>query len=280
MKRLSMILIALFFSAAGNGYWQPAAFAQQVVSLSSSAQVAEAFGREIVDDFIRSTGLKVNLHITSSQTAVNRLKNGFADIATSTRPMLYGDRESGYVEIPFCKDPLAVIVAANCPVDTLSREQLRMIFAGRISNWQEIGGVDLPITVVVPGETTGAYLNFKRQAMGHYPVKHDFMTPSSTMDIVGVRHLPGAISFIAQGAVSGQTGVKTLAVDGKLSGDPGYAFYQVFYLVTKGKPTGLSRDVVNYALSERGRAIMLKKGMVPVFPGSAPEQSKPYVEAM
>ena len=44
-------------------------------------------------------------------------------------------------------DALVPLVAASNPVDALSLEDLARIFAGEISNWQQIGGPDAPIAL-------------------------------------------------------------------------------------------------------------------------------------
>jgi phosphate transport system substrate-binding protein len=43
---------------------------------------------------------------------------------------------------------LVVITHKENPVQILSAEQLRDIFSGKISNWQEVGGMDAPIMIV------------------------------------------------------------------------------------------------------------------------------------
>ena len=45
-------------------------------------------------------------------------------------------------------DRIVVITHKDNPVRTLTADQLRGIFSGRIENWKEVGGVDAPVMIV------------------------------------------------------------------------------------------------------------------------------------
>ncbi len=49
---------------------------------------------------------------------------------------------------PLAMEPLLILVNSSNPVTNLSKQQVRDIFAGKITNWQEVGGNDQPIAVV------------------------------------------------------------------------------------------------------------------------------------
>lgn len=238
--------------------------AQETLRYSCSAQVYEAFEKERLDLFTKQSGIKVDLYIAASSSAVNRLMYGVSEIASTARGLYYPLVESGYVETPFCKDPLAIIVNAQCPVDNLSEDQLTQIFAGMIKNWKEVGGPDKDLVVVIPAKNTAAYENFERQAMRRKDIAYDYLAYKSTGVIELVKRLPLAISFVAHGAAMNQEGVKLLKVDGLSCTDKNYPFYQEFSFITKGKPSGSAKVFIDHAFSDQGKEIIKKKGMVPV----------------
>ena len=131
---------------------------------------------------------------------------GVSEIASTARSLYYPLVESGYVETPFCRDPLAIIVNAQCPVENLSEDQLTQIFGGLIKNWKQVGGPDQEIVVVTPAKNTAVYENFERQAMRRRDINYDYLSYKSTGVIELVRRLPSAISFVAQGAAMNQEG--------------------------------------------------------------------------
>lgn len=241
------------------------AAAGQALRYSASAQVFEAFENARLDTFTKDTGIAVDLFVASSQSCVYRLLQDMTDVASSVRPLSQREKDFGLVAIPFAKDPLAVITHKSTPVDALTTEQLQMLFSGNVDNWKEVGGPDLAVTLVVPGEQTGAHKNFRRQVMRHNDVQYDYMTYTSTRVLEAIESLPaGAVSFISRGAQITHPKVKVVQIDGTKPGDADYPFYQMFNLVTKGEPAGTVKVFVDFLKSGKGRNLILERGMLPV----------------
>ncbi len=241
------------------------AFANQALRYSCSAQVFEAFENSRLDAFTKETGIPVELHIASSAASIYRVMQDMTDVASSTRPIYKRYEDYGLVEMPFCKDPLAIITHMDTTVNGLTRDQLQQIFSGNITNWKAVGGKDLPIVLVVPGENTGAYENFKRQVMQHQEIQYDYMANKSTHVLTAIESLPvGAVSFISRGAQITHPKVKVLSIDGEKPGDKNYPFYQIFYLVSNGAPTGAVKTFSDFIKSEKGKSIIIERGMLPI----------------
>lgn len=266
MKRLIMTAISLFagFMICWSLIPDSGANAQETLKYSCAAQIYDAFGQERLDAFTKETGIKVDVYVSSSGSAVYRLMNGFSDLASTTRPLYYRHKESGYVEIPFCRDPIAIIAHVSCTVRDISTKQVQGIFSGEIKNWKELGGPDERITVIVPGKDTGAYKNFDRLAMERKEILYDFMSYQSTMVIEAVKRFPWSVSFISLGATNTKAATKTLTINGLDPKDKDYPYYQIFYFVVKGTPDGLEKKFIDFALSDKGKDIIKQKGMVPV----------------
>lgn len=248
--------------AAENDYVQDS---RGAIRFDCSAQVARAFGWDVLKEIRDSTGIRIFLHVTASPVALKRLKNGFSDIITSTRRLSHQEKRQGYVEIPFCRDPLAVVAHPSCGIDAITEEQLRKLFTKEIRNWRELQCADIPVTLFVPGENTGAYKNFVEIVMKDYAPLYDFTTYESTMILEGVRNVTGAVSFTGKGAVDDMERIQVLRFNGYFIDDPEYPFFQTFRFVTQGEPEGLAKDLINFALSERGLSIIREKGMYPVL---------------
>lgn len=267
MKRTSICVVAIIAACLMGWHILPGSVAQakEVLRYTGSNQVYHAYDKEMIGEFIKGTGIEVDVTTASSGAAVYRLMNGYSDIASTARELSRQHEDYGFTQIAFCKDPLAVITRAGCGVETLTEEQLQSIFSGEISNWKALGGSDIPILVIVPGTETAANKNFRRQVMKHTEIDYDFMTYDSTMAIEAIKYFPcGAISFIAQGDVEHEEGIVTLRVNGLYPHDPAYPYFQIFYYVTKGKPSGAVKSFIDFSLSDKGRGIMKKNGMIPL----------------
>jgi phosphate transport system substrate-binding protein len=266
MKRPYVItaMIAIMMLTSSVLLTQGSLHAEQVLRYACSPQVYEAFGTERLEEFSRKTGIKVDLSIHSSAVAIERLMNGLADMASSAQRLTSMQVESGYVETPCCKDPMAIIVNTECPVAEITGQQLLDVFQGRIRNWKDLGGYDRPIVVVIPGEKTAAYQNFHHGVLGGGDVVFDIMTTRSTMVIEVTRRIPCSISFTSQGAARLIThGLKKLKINGLAPEDVNYPYYQVFSFVTRGTPSGVAKKFIDFALSKEGKEITRKKGMIP-----------------
>jgi phosphate transport system substrate-binding protein len=232
---------------------------------SCSAQIYEALSGKGLDLFTEKTGISMELYVASSGACVYRVMQDMGDIASTTRPIYQRHKDYGLVEIPFCKDPLAIITHKAAPVDSLSSEQLQKIFAGEIKNWKTVGGPDLPIILVVPGEETGANKNFRRQVMKLREFQYDYLTYLSTRVLEAIEELPvGAISFISKGAQVNHPDIKVLSINGTKPSDQDYPYYQIFYLVVNGNPTGSIKKFVDFMHSESITDIIYEKGMLPI----------------
>ena len=244
----------------------PAAQAKQTLQLSCSAQINNTLGQKTLDAFTAQSGIPVDLYVSTSAAAVYRLMNEFSDLAASVRPLYYRHKESGYVETAFCNDPIAVITNASCKIGNLTEVQLRGIFSKTITNWQEVGGPDKPITVIVPGKGTAAFKNFDSMVMKRNEILYDFMSYQSTKVIEAVKQLPYAISFIAQGAAADQDGLQIVKINNISPRDDNYPYLQTFYFVTKGEPAGAAKKFIHFMRSEKGLALMKAKGVIPIVP--------------
>jgi phosphate transport system substrate-binding protein len=87
----------------------------------------------------------------SSGTGIKMLLDGRVAFAQSSRPILDAEyqqaQQRGFTlqQIPIAIDGLAVAVNPNLNISGLTVEQLKSIYTGRVNNWQQVGGPNLPI---------------------------------------------------------------------------------------------------------------------------------------
>lgn len=237
--------------------------AEERLRFSTSMQIHEAL-KGTLDNFSTKTGIKVNKYATSSSAAVYRLMNGLADLASTTRPLSFEQTDMGYVQIAFCKDPLSIIVNSNNDVHDIFENQLRDVFAGKIKNWKELGGSDHPIVVIIPEKDSGVFQAFDYEVMKGKAVKYDLIAKRSTMVINVVEDIEWGISFVSQGASIEDNGIRSIKIDGLSPRNSCYPYYQMFLFVTKGKPDGAAKALIDFSYSDAGKEIIKNRGMIPM----------------
>lgn len=265
MKSWKPLLRVLFFSALLGLFLMSSAEAEFVLNASCSSQIAEAFQNDLLVKFMDESGVKGNITIFSSEVCLDRLRNGFSNLAGSTLGITIKDREAGLIEIPVCQDPMVIITNPSCGVTNLSLKQVRHVFSGFYTNWKDLGGADLPITLVIPTRETGAYQNFKKMAMGPFEIRNDLSSGKSFTALTAVKYIPGSVSFISHAIASQHTDIKVIHVDGVEPRNAKYPYKQTFYVVVKGEPDAMMKEVINYLLSDKARDRMVALGMKPLL---------------
>ena len=124
---------------------------------------------------------------------------------------------------PIGRDALVFIVNGQNPVESLTRSQLVDIYAGRITNWSEVGGPDQPIVAFQRDGTSGSQTLFKKLLMGSEPLMEapTELRPGMMGGLIdglagysGAGNALGYSVFYYASEMYQKPGLKFLAVDG------------------------------------------------------------------
>ncbi|MGX5173311.1 PstS family phosphate ABC transporter substrate-binding protein [Aliikangiella sp. IMCC44653] len=122
-----------------------------------------------ISGFIQQTNTQINIQIRAhgSTTGFNVLLANQTDIAMSSRPVKTTEVEAlkkanqNLTEEPIALDALAIITHPDNPISQLTITQIGEIFSGNISNWKQLGGPDMPITIYARDNNSGTWDTFK-----------------------------------------------------------------------------------------------------------------------
>jgi len=206
-----------------------------------------------------------------SAAGITAAESGVADIGMSSRD-LTDDEKQQLWSVEIAKDGLAIIVHPKNPVQDLSLEQVRDIYSMKITKWSELGGPDANIHVITREDGSGTRSSFESLIMGT-----DRITPKAIVqDSNGaVRQLvssdPNSIGFISLGLVD-QT-VKALNLDNIIPSrenviNGSYGLFRPFLFLSKGEPTGLAKQFIDYTMSPDGQKILMDEGLIPSAEGT------------
>ena len=226
----------------------------------------------------------IEIHAHGSSTAFTDLLQGSAELGMSSRRIKEQERElllakSGDLteagsEHIIGLDGLAIITNTKNPLAKLSIPQLVKIFSGEITNWSDLGGKDLPISLYARDENSGTWDSFKSMVLEPASAKLALTAKrfeSSTELSDSVAKDEGAIGFIGLPYVRR---AKLLAISTTKSSkailpthftvsteDYPLARRLYFYLPQKNINND-AEDFVRFSATERGQSIVEDIGLV------------------
>ncbi len=241
---------------------------------------------------IRAALLDVSLEEAEAQVTHNstygsyeNLLNGECDLIftvqmSEEQVQTAADRGVELEQVPIAAEGFVFVVNANNPVDSLTQQQLRDIYSGKITNWKEVGGNDAPIAAYQRNETSGSQ-NYIKIFMGDTPLMDPIteFIPSSMgalMDAVAYYdNAENAIGYSVYAYAADMYGngdeIKFIHVDGveptkETMANGTYPLLSYNYMAfNKEEPADSTvRKLVEWVLTDEGQAAVQAAGYVPL----------------
>lgn len=266
-KKVNMMVVAalgIFLTACG-----PVEGEESITAVGSSAlqplveAAGEQFGAENFGKFINVQGGGSGTGL--GQIAANAVEIGNSDIFAEEKS---GIDASKLVDHRVAVVGITPIVTPGTGVTDISLEDLGKIFTGEITNWKELGGKDLPITVLNRSSGSGTRSTFDRWVLpeGKKSIVTQEQESSGTVRQI-VASTPGTISYVAFSYVDDT--VETLSIDGIEPTDENvktneWIIWSYEHMYTNGEPTGLTKDFLTYIMSEEVQSTLIEAlGYIP-----------------
>lgn len=210
---------------------------------------------------------KFEIQAVGSGVGIKNVNDGVADIGMADLPELPAEAKA-LKSFSVSRDGIAVVVNPSNTVSALSMDQVAKIFTGEITNWKDVGGSDAPITVVCRAAGSGSRKTFDTLVKVAGKVTKSAQEQSSNGACRGeVAKNPGAISYVTFALVdSSVKGLKLDGVEPRIDDvkSSKYPIAATDYLLTKGDPTGLAKEFIDFVLGPEGQKIILGEGLAPV----------------
>jgi len=258
------------------GWLLPAAADEKTLQIDGSTTVGplvDAFTevfKEIYPD------LSITVKKTGSGDGAAALIEGRCDIAMMSRFMKEKEFrqavEKGIFPVAhvIAMDGVCIVVHPSNPISELTSRQICDIYTGKITNWAQLGGPNLPIVPISRDTSSGTYETFHSVIMQEEKMAaHVEYVNSNPQTHTRVRSTPGAIGYVGLGFLDRT--VKAVKVDGIMPSRSAIAkgIYPVsrpLFLFTNGYPklSSLLHAFCTFYLTEKGQEIIEAKGFVPV----------------
>jgi phosphate transport system substrate-binding protein len=214
----------------------------------------------------------------NSTIGIEHLGTGLCDISVSGRKIkpeevqFFHDRNIGEMASPDSErvaglDGIAVIVNRKNPVEKITVDQLKKIFAGETQNWSDLGGLPGKIKAVVCQPNAGSRDFFQSSVLKGAAFAPNAFVPENGTDrdvSKAVAEDPAGISFVTLAEIGENNAIKVS--DGKaeaLRPSPfnihteNYPLTRRFYLYSPWEHVSeQAKQFIQFALSAEGQAIV------------------------
>lgn len=213
-------------------------------------------------------GIRITVAGGGSGVGVQQVGEGLVNIGNTGRALSQAEVEKyGLVSFAFAIDGVAVVVNPGNGVAELTSAQVRDMYAGKVTNWKQVGGADRAVTLYTRDEASGTREVFDGKLLAKGPVAASAnVVPSNGAMKTAVAQDPGAIGYVGIGHIDAS--VKAPVLDGMVAtqenaADGSYTVTRKLYMNTKGEPVGLVRAFIDYIYTPEGADIIRASGYIP-----------------
>lgn len=228
-------------SAAGGG-------GAASITAAGSTALLPLVKQAAVDYQSKNPNVKISVsgggsRVGITQAAQKAVDLGDSDIPAANEPSLV-DHEVAVVSF-------GVVVNPKSGVKNLTTAQIRNIFSGKVTNFNQVGGANQGITIINRPTSSGTRAVFVKTLMGgQQPTASGLTQDSSGTVATMVGQTPGAISYLAMGYVKPGEQV-AVSINGVAPTDANvtsgkYPFWSYEHIFTNGQPSAQAAAFINF----------------------------------
>ncbi|RXT04054.1 phosphate ABC transporter substrate-binding protein [Ammoniphilus sp. CFH 90114] len=272
---LSLLILSSITGCGGGGNGAtPAPEAPQAEAagsvLASGSTAMQPLVEQAADEFMaQNPDVTIQVQGGGSGTGLSQVAEGTVQIGNSD---IFAEEKEGIdatqlVDHKVAVAGMAATAHSEVGVDNLTTQQLIDIFTGKITNWKDVGGADVQVTLVNRPKSSGTRATFIKYALNGQEEAEGVTQDSSGTVRKIISETPGAIGYLGFNYID--QSIKPLSIDGVAPTSENVATneYKVWayeHMYTKGEPTGVVKSFLDYMLSDEAQLIVEELGYIPV----------------
>ena len=186
--------------------WAPLVIAE-TVKIGAGASATEDIFKKMIEPMEKSIGVKLVIVSDGPSAALRSLDNDLVMAAVGGLSfqdwMVMMEKEGDKPRTPaeytyreIGKSIIKVIANKGIQIKKLSKDQLKGIFTGKITNWKAVGGADIPVKIVYGTKIPGTNTMFQKEIMDGEPYAKTDLEASTAPDVKEkVIAAPGAVGL-------------------------------------------------------------------------------------
>jgi len=231
------------------------------IEIAGSTTVHKAIIEPVGGAAKTATGIEVKMLPVGTGRGLQMLAEGrvpLAAVSDSLEDSIAAAKKGGLAQVPgnlkmhtMYVEKLVPILHPDNPVKALTRDQLRGLLTGKISNWKELGGTDAPVTVVVPAPGSGTRGAIDKMILDGQAVGDSVkVLRTATAELAEVARDRNAIGIVGDGAASSMGGKVKEIVGPDVSRPLGF--------VTVGDPTPEVAKLLGWLKTPEAQKLFIK----------------------
>lgn len=233
-------------------------------------QLAEAFKAKM-----QQQGVDVAFEIAAegSSTGVASVIDATAEIGMSSRDPK--DKEVAKAKakgvdmktITVAKDGIAIIVNESNPLESISLEEIELIFSGDVTDWSGISTETGTISAYTRNTSSGTYAVFQKLGMSSRDYGAETQKMAGNEQIAAeVAKNPNGIGYVGLAYIN-TPGVKVLPVNGAAPDAANYPLARpLYYLINKGNAlSSTANDFIGFTMSPEGQSIINRVHFLSIY---------------
>ncbi|GEP19082.1 phosphate ABC transporter substrate-binding protein [Pediococcus argentinicus] len=183
------------------------------VTIVGSTALQPLVEKAAADYQVQHSNVNITVQGGGSGTGLSQVQQKAVSVGNSD---VFAEQQDGIKASKLEDHKVAVVgmgpvVNKDVSIKNLSMKQLKDIFTGKIKNWKEVGGNNLPIVVINRAQGSGIRKSFERVVLdGKQPMNAQEQDSNGTVQKI-VEATPGAISYLSFSYFNNQ--VKSLTLE-------------------------------------------------------------------
>jgi phosphate transport system substrate-binding protein len=270
-KLIALLLVSLMLGTIGTS------MAATVVRVTGSTTVfplgtacAEAFNGN-------QSEYQVSVGQGGTGAGITDIAEGRSDIAMASREVTSDEKTNygnNFQENLFGYDGIAVCVSKavyDAGVTSLTKDQVKEIYAGNITNWKELGGPNEAIYVISREQGSGTRDSFLTDIFGSTKAETPAVSTYSSSNAEIYKAITGsdkAIGYLGY-SYTQRGDIKAVKIEGvevnpQTIKDKTYPLARKLYLDTLGDPKPGAKAFIEFCKGPDGQKIASENGFVPL----------------
>ncbi|TAF76110.1 MAG: PstS family phosphate ABC transporter substrate-binding protein [Bacteroidetes bacterium] len=249
-------------------------FAQPI--LISGSNTMYPLLKSLSASFERLNPIEIRISGEGTSAGIEDFKNKRNDIAMLSRKLRSNEiselklKNIEYEIFPIALDALCIITNGNLKTESLTLAELENIYNGKIKNWSNLGGEELPIKPIIRDNKSGTADYFKETIMKNSIISPSCMQFSNTSSIIyAISASREYVGYAGCAFIDEQTKALSIKINDE-NIEPSveniksqkYPLTRELYLIYSKNCGKIVSDFIAYCKSESGKKLIESNGFL------------------